>query len=314
MIGINPYDASDRFTFGWYYLADSVQIVPVAVGLFAIPEIIAGLRNKSLTDYTFGHTSGQTKQAFVEVWKNRWLSLRGGFIGAVIGLLPGLGGAIADWIAYGQTVATHPNERIPFGKGNIKGVIGPEGANNSQKATSMITTMLFGIPGAKYAAMLMALFAYLNFELGTPDLLEDQKFIFHLTFGFLCATILVCIICLSCNKQIARITKVPFVYYAIPLTVLVIWTAVQYTGGWEDYVILAIMSVIGLICKYGKFSRPALLIGFILSDRIEGLSIQMATLYNLDILITRPLFIVLCIAIVSVLIYGLNKKTNMEYA
>ena len=134
-----------------------------------------------------------------------------------------------------------------------------------------------------------------------------------MTFGFLCATILVCFICLSCNKQIARITKVPFVYYAIPLTALVIWTAVQYTGGWEDYVILAIMSVIGLICKYGKFSRPALLIGFILSDRIEGLSIQITTLYNLDTLITRPLFIILVMTIVTVLIYGINRKTKLEY-
>jgi len=103
------------------------------------------------------------------------------------------------------------------------------------------------------------------------------------------------------------------VYYAIPLTALVIWTSVQYTGGWEDYVVLAIMSIIGLICKYGKFSRPALLIGFILSDRIEGLTIQMTTLYNLDTLITRPLFIILCTIIVAVLIYGLNKKTIMEY-
>ena len=102
-------------------------------------------------------------------------------------------------------------------------------------------------------------------------------------------------------------------YYAIPLTSLVIWTAVQYTGGWEDYVILAIMSVIGLICKYGKFSRPALLIGFILSDRIEGLSIQITTLYNLDTLITRPLFIILIMTIVTVLIYGINRKTKLEY-
>ena len=103
-------------------------------------------------------------------------SFRGGFIGAVVGLLPGLGGAIADWIAYGQTVATNPNERIPFGKGNVKGVIGPEGANNSQKATSMITTMLFGIPGAKYAAMLMALFAYLNFFYLNNYLASDYYF------------------------------------------------------------------------------------------------------------------------------------------
>ena len=314
MIGINPYDASDRFTFGWYYLADSVQIVPVAVGLFAIPEIIAGLRNKALTDYTFGHTTGQTKQAFVEVWKNRWLSLRGGFIGAVVGLLPGLGGAIADWIAYGQTVATNPNERIPFGKGNIKGVIGPEGANNSQKATSMIPTMLFGIPGAKFAAMLIALFAYLNFDLGTPELLEDERFIFSLTFGFLCSTILVCFICLLFNKQIARITEIPFALYFPILLFLVVWTAVQYTGGWEDYAILGIMTTIGMLCKHYKFSRPALLIGFILSERIEGLTLQITTIYDINSLVTRPLFIVLCIAIVSVLIFGLNKRNKLEYA
>ena len=60
------------------------------------------------------------------VVKYKWISFRGGVIGAVIGFLPGLGGAIADWIAYGQTVASNRNEIIPFGKGNIKGVIGCE--------------------------------------------------------------------------------------------------------------------------------------------------------------------------------------------
>ena len=314
MIGINPYDASDRFTFGWYYLADSIQIVPVAVGLFAIPEMLWALRNKTISEHTFGYSTNQTKEAFIEVWKNRWLSLRGGLIGAVVGLLPALGGSISDWIAYGQTVATNPNERIPFGKGNIKGVIGPEGANNSQKATSMIPTMLFGIPGAKFAAILIALFAYLNFDLGTPDLLEDEKFIFSLTFGFLCSTILVSFICLLFNKQIAKITETPLIWYFPFLLFFVIWTAVQYTGGWEDYAILGIMTAIGIFCKYFKFSRPALLIGFILSERIEGLTIQITTIYDFNSLITRPMFIVLCIAIVSVLIYGLNRRTKLEYA
>ena len=314
MIGINPYDASDRFTFGWYYLADSVQIVPVAVGLFAIPEMIAGLKYGKISNNSFSNNNNQTKEAFIECWRNRWLSLRGGMIGAVIGLLPALGGSISDWIAYGQTVATNPNEKIPFGKGNIKGVIGPEGANNSQKATSMIPTMLFGIPGAKFAAMLIALFAYLNFDLGTPELLEDEKFIFSLTFGFLCSTILVCFICLLFNKQIARVTEIPFAWYFPILLFLVVWTAVQYTGGWEDYAILGIMTTIGMLCKHYKFSRPALLIGFILSERIEGLTLQVTTIYDINSLITRPMFIALCIAIVSVLIFGLNKRTKLEYA
>ena len=67
MIGINPYDASDRFTFGWYYLADSVQIVPVAVGLFAIPEMIAGLKYGKISDSTFGYSTNQTKQHSLSV-------------------------------------------------------------------------------------------------------------------------------------------------------------------------------------------------------------------------------------------------------
>ena len=89
--------------------------------------------------------------------------MRGGFIGAFVGVLPGLGGAIGDWMAYGAAVAANPKEE--FGNGNIKGVIGPEGSNNAQKATSMIPTVLFGIPGASFAAVIMALFMYLDFEL-----------------------------------------------------------------------------------------------------------------------------------------------------
>ena len=81
------------------------------------------------------------------MWKHLGLSLRGGAIGAIVGFLPGLGGAVSDWISYGHSVNTTKKPKIPFGKGNIRGVIGPEGSNNAQKATSMITTVLFGIPG-----------------------------------------------------------------------------------------------------------------------------------------------------------------------
>ena len=89
-------------------------------------------------------------------------ALRGGMIGSGIGLLPGLGGAMADWLAYGSTVASNPNEE--FGGGNVRGVVGAEGANNSQKASSFIPTVLFGIPGAPFAAILMGLFLYLGID------------------------------------------------------------------------------------------------------------------------------------------------------
>src|SRR6056300_1509802 len=160
------------------------------------------------------------------VWQNRWLGLRGGFIGAFIGLLPGLGGAMADWMAYGSAVAANPKER--FGNGNIKGVIGPEGANNAQKATSMIPTVLFGIPGASFAAVLMSLFMYLGFELGTPDLAYDKPFFDALTFGFMCITGLIGVFSLFFTQYIAKIVNVPYKYYFPILVAFIVWACVQY--------------------------------------------------------------------------------------
>jgi TctA family transporter len=309
MVGVDPNTNEPRYTLGWFYLEDSIQIMPVVAGLFAIPELVNGLLTKSRTATI---VKSEVLEGMRVVWQNRWLGLRGGFIGAFIGLLPGLGGAMADWMAYGSAVASNPNER--FGNGNIKGVIGPEGANNAQKATSMIPTVLFGIPGASFAAVLMSLFMYLNFELGTPDLALDTEFFTSMTFGFLGATILVAVLCIFLIKPISYITSVPYKYYFSILLTLIVWTAMQYTGGWEDLAMLAIFSALGFFCKYYKFSRPALLIGFILSDKIEKLSIQMLALYDIDSLIVRPIFLILVLCILGIFTYSFIKKGKIDYA
>ena len=309
MVGVDPNTNEPRYTLGWFYLEDSIQIMPVVAGLFAIPELVNGLLTKSRTATI---VKSEVLEGMRVVWKNRWLGLRGGFIGAFIGLLPGLGGAMADWMAYGSAVAANPKER--FGNGNIKGVIGPEGANNAQKATSMIPTVLFGIPGASFAAVLMSLFMYLNFELGTPDIALDTEFFTSMTFGFLGATILVAFLCIFLIKPISYITSVPYKYYFPVLLTLIVWTAMQYTGGWEDLAMLAIFSALGFFCKYYKFSRPALLIGFILSDKIEKLSIQMLALYDVDSLISRPIFLILVLCILGIFTYSFIKKGKIDYA
>lgn len=312
-IGTDPYTNADRWTMGWEYLGDGLQLMPVVAGLFAFPEIIAGLRRGGKTAQVEKQDQRQqTVDGVKAVWANKWDALRGGAIGAFIGLLPGLGGAMSDWMAYGSTVAAHPNEK--FGNGNIKGVIGPEGSNNAQKATSMIPTVLFGIPGASFAAVLMGLFMYLDFELGTIDLAADDKFFDSLTFGFMWATVIVGVLCIVFTRYIAMIAYIPYKYYFPLLVAFIVWACVQYTGGWEDYAVLAVMTVIGLAAKKYKFSRPAMLMAFILSDRVEALTIQMTTLYNFDRLIDRPIFLGLCLLILIVFVWGVTKRSKLEYA
>jgi len=313
MIGVDPTTNADRWTGGWDYLGAGIQLLPVVAGLFAIPELIEGLRNREYTAQPVENVT-QTKEGIVAVWKHKWLAIRGGFIGAFIGVLPGLGGVMADWMAYGQAVATTPKANPPMGKGNIRGVIGPEGANNAQKATSMIPTVLFGIPGAPFAAIIIGLFSYLNFELGTIDLILDKQFFDSMLFGFLFATLLVGLLCLLTTRYIAKITQISYKYYFPLLFGFIVIACVQYTGGWEDYAILVIMSMIGFASKKLKFSRPALLFGFILADRIEALSIQMFGLYNLDKLLERPIFWVLTFIILVIFIVGITRRKTMEYA
>ena len=311
LIGMDPNTAADRFTGGWDYLADGVQLMPFIAGLFAVPEIVDGLVNRKQTaQITREGQRGQTLEGIRAVWAYKWDGLRGGAIGAFIGFLPGLGGAMSDWMAYGSTVAANKNETVPFGKGNIKGVIGPEGSNNAQKATSMIPTVLFGIPGASFAAIVMGLFMYLGFELGTPDLAMDQKFFDSMFVGFMAATVLVCVICLMFIRIVAKITYLPYWIYTPLLFAFVTWACVQYTGGWEDYAVFALCSMVGLAAKYLKFSRPSMLIGFILAERIEALSIQMSNLYTLDSLLDRPIFLTLVALAFAMFIWGVFFNRN----
>ena len=311
LVGTDPETNADRYTLGWEYLGDGIQIMAVAAGLFALPELIVGLKrmqtsSKSINEFT------QTIDGLKAVWKNKWDSLRGGFIGAFIGLLPGLGGGAADWISYSATVAANPKEN--FGDGNIKGVVGPEGANNAQKATSMIPTVLFGIPGAKYAAVIMALFSYLGFELGTMDLVNDTKFFNSLTYGFMWATVIVGVFCLLFTRYISAITRVPYKYYFPILFLFIVWACTRYTGGWEDYVMLGIFTIIGLIAKIYKFSRPGMIIGFILADRIEGLTLQINALYTIESLLARPIFLTIVIGALIAFVLGIRSKRKLNYA
>ena len=147
------------------------------------------------------------KQTTLKLWKD---SLRGGIIGFVAGILPGVG-PVGDMLAYGATVRAHPKEK--FGVGNPRGLAGCEGANNAQKASSFIPTVLFGIPGAPFAAILMGLFLYLGIDLGSPDTFYDDQLFNSMTFAFLAGTVITAVICYGLSYFAGWITKLPYVYY-----------------------------------------------------------------------------------------------------
>lgn len=315
LVGTDPQTNLDRFTGGWDYLGAGIQIAPVLAGFLAVPELLGAYRSKISTVPVDSRSIWpQIFQGFRDSWRHKWDGLKGGAIGAFIGLLPGVGGNIADWLAYGQTVASNKNEKIAFGEGNIKGVIGAEGANNAQKATAYVPTVLFGIPAAPFEAIIMSLFMYVGLELGTPALLSDMTFFKLLGESYFYAMLITFAVSLVFIRYAIKIMNVPFHYYFWPLLAVMTWSCVQYTGYWEDYAIFALCAAAGIVFKYLKISRAAVIIGFVLADRFEAVSLQFFNLYGFSDLFTRPISGGLIAVAVVALIYGLFfHKTKIKY-
>ncbi len=314
LVGQHPLTGDARWTGGWYYLQDGIQLIPVMIGLFAVPELLEAYHSRLTYAPASQGVWSQMVTGVKDSWQHRWLGIKGGAIGAFIGVIPGLGGNIADWLAYGQTVASCKNEKTAFGDGNVKGVIGCEGANNAQKATSYVPTILFGIPGAPFEVIIIALFMMVGIELGSPELLTDNTFFSQLTFSYMASIVLTFVLAMLFIRWATLITQVPFSWYFWPIMILLIWSAVQYTGGWEDYLMLAICSIAGIGLKKIKFSRPALIIGFVLADKLEGLLRQFERLYTWEDIIHRPLSVTLLVITVTAAVYGIFfNKTRINY-
>ncbi|SVD96896.1 uncharacterized protein METZ01_LOCUS449750, partial [marine metagenome] len=222
------------------------------------------------------------------------MALQGGAIGMIVGMLPGTSGGIGDWTAYSTTVSQYKNEKIPFGKGNIKGVIGPEGANNSGKAGALIPTILFAIPGGKAMAILMALWMSLGFNVDDVDVMINDKFLNHIFSGFMVGTLLTGIVCLVFTRYISKVVYFPARYWVTPLFLLTIWAVVAsryYAFLYEDILTLGIFGVLGFVMFKYKFSRPAFLMSYILAERFESSFFQTIGLFEFSTLIDRPIFV-----------------------
>lgn len=308
MIGQNPATGVERFTFGWEYLGAGIQIIPLIAGLFGVPELIEGFKSKTAKPITVDNYHKQLLQGFRDCITNWRDMLRGGFIGFSTGLLPGIGGTIGDIMAYGATVAKHPNEK--FGDGNPKGLLGCEGANNAQKASSLIPTVLFGIPAAPFAAVMMAICMYFGMELGSPELLKDHSFFWALGGAFIASTILAFFISIFTTRLIVKLLSIPYWIYATIIFSIIVWSCLEYSGTINDLYILGICSVIGITANYLKLSRPAIMVAYILIEKLENYTQQMTNLYTMSELFSRPIFDGLLLLSIGIFLYSIMRKNR----
>lgn len=291
-IGAAPATGEFRMTFGSIYLSDGIRIVIVGLAMFALPEIVDLLRRSTQISET-GTLGHGWMQGFKDAFKHKWIVLRCATIGVIVGALPGLGGSVVDWIAYGHIIQT-TKDRENFGKGDIRGVLAPESANNAKEGGAMIPTLLFGIPGSGSYAILLGGFVLVGIEPGITMMTEHLNLTFMMIWSLALANVLGAGLCLLLANYVALLTTIKYAILAPFMVVLIYFAAFQATRDWYDLIALTVMGTLGVFLKRFGWSRPALLIGFFLAPRLEPKIYQSAQVYGWTFF-ERPIVIVLLI-------------------
>lgn len=268
-LGSAPMTGQERLSFGTTYLIDQVPLVIVGLGMFAVPEIVDLLRRQITISKTSTLGAGWI-EGLKDAFRHWFIVLRCATIGCICGALPGLGNTVIDWIAYGHVVQTSC-KRDAYGTGDVRGVLAPEAANNAKEGGALIPTILFGIPGSGSMALLLGGFILIGIEPGLNIVTEELDLVYTIIWSVALANVIGAGTCLLLASQIAKLTTIRYTLIA-----------------------LLLVGVLGVYMKRFGWSRPALLIGFVLADKVEETIYHTYAVYKFTFL-ERPIVLVLIV-------------------
>ncbi|HWA49912.1 MAG TPA: tripartite tricarboxylate transporter permease [Dongiaceae bacterium] len=268
-VGIDPITGYDRFTGGNLWLADGIEFAVVAVGLFAVPEVLDTVRELM--------KSGQppTRIALGRVWiswkelaYSKWAIVRGSMVGFAVGVLPGAGATIASFLSYNleRRVASHPER---YGTGDIRGVAAPESANNGASGGSLVPLLTLGIPGSSSTALMLAALLIGGVTPG-PGMMEKHPDVFWgLVASMYMGNIMLLIINFPMIPLWVRVLDLP-ARFLLPIVMVISVVGVygiKYSP--VDLLLLPVFGALGLYMRNRDFPLAPVVLGLVLGPMLE---------------------------------------------
>lgn len=308
LVGIDLLTGQNRMTMGISLLSDGIDIVVIAVAIFAIGEMLwvaAHLRRKPAEIIPVGRPwMGK------DDWKRSWKPwLRGTAYGFPFGAMPAGGAELPTFLSYvtERKLTKHPEE---FGNGAIEGVAGPEAANNASAAGTMVPLLTLGLPTNATAAVIFAAFTSFGIEPG-PTLFKDETtLIWALIASLFIANTLLLVLNLPLAPLWAKLLRTPRPYLYAGILFFSMLGAYAVNLQWFDLALLLFFGLIGLMMR--RFGLPVLplIIGVILGPRLEG---QLRTAFQLSsgdwsTLLSEPVAVVIYVLIAIIAVLPLIQK------
>ena len=317
-VGYDPITSELRYTFGIQYLWDGIQVVPALFGLLAIAEVMDLLiKKKSIA--TFDPTVALRSQVWSGIkvtFKNLFLVVRSSGIGTLIGAVPGIGGTVAGFIAYMQAKQTYKDNEN-FGKGDVRGVIASEAANDAKEGGALLPTLAFGIPGSAAMAVFLGALTLHGLDVGQDIFVTHLDVVYMLLIAMLGCHMVAAMIGLSLADKLALLTRIRPVLFAPILLVVCLVGSFALRNSLGDVFVTLLCGFLGYEMRKFDFSRIALFLGLLLGDMAET-SFRQVLMTDAKLLgfFTRPISLGLFVLIVASLtlpyIQSYRKRKDYE--
>lgn len=268
MVGLDPQSGVERYTFGQLGLWEGISVIAVTVGLFGIPEVVElWAHGGSIAQPRVGALGG-VWQGVKDTFIHFGVTARCSMIGTLFGIIPGLGAALSQWIAYSHAVQSS-KDKSQFGRGDVRGVLGPGAANNSSAGGGLVPTVAFGVPGNAVMAILLAALLIQGLTPG-PDLLtKNVDLIFSMVWIIVVSNAITVAFCFLFLSQLVKITYVRGMVL-IPVVILLLFVG-SYTEGnsFLGVIITLAAGALGTLMQYLGWPRPPLILGLVLGRMLE---------------------------------------------
>ncbi len=235
MIGSDPQTGTLRWTMDSLYLWEGMKLLPLVLGIFALPELADLMIARTAISGDVKHSiKGGMLQGAKDCFKHWWLIVRCSWIGAFFGAVPGIGGSIIDWLAYGHALKTEKGARETFGKGDIRGIIASESSNNAKEGGALVPTVAFGIPGSAGMAILLGAFLIHGLVPGPDMLTKNLKFTYSMVWSVALANILGAGLCYLFSSQFAKLATLRYSLILPSVLAIIYIGAFEGSRNWGD--------------------------------------------------------------------------------
>jgi len=270
LIGEELIVGTKRYTFDIIYLWEGIKLVPAVIGLFAIAEMVDLLvKGGAIAKPEKQVALSGPWTGVMDVFRHWGLFIRSCILGVIIGVIPGLGGDVACFLAYGQAAQTARKGEVEYGKGNIGGVIAPEAASNAKEGGALVPTIAFGIPGSGSMAILLGALLIVGVTPGAALLNEDLNLTFTMVWTLAIANLGGTAIMLLLTKPLSKLTFFEGSLIAPVIIAVCFIGAFMTTNSMGDIIVAIVLGIIGYEMKRLNYSRAAMLLGLVLGRIVE---------------------------------------------